>query len=360
MRQIQYLKKFVDCLLGLLSFSIALNTYNITSAAPINKEINNLRSTPKKVIFILNGLWRDIAIFDRTIAKLSSAFKAERLLVEVRKLPEERHMTGSKSITQQATDAFEEIKQQLAGNEYEIILIGHSQGGLRGAKILFLNEIQGKPLNIKGLITLSAPWEGVPAAAINKKLVHTFLNKSAVNYFIASRSFLYFAAIKLIDSFFVNQVFDHRYPTHELGVQDMAPNSKFLQEISASLAENSTPILAIGATSRNLERILPMSANEKKCYRCYVKRLILGCLNILYAWIFTNSWHTDHDMVVPLYSQVAQNTTKSAVFKTYIVNGAVHDILLFPSIPAEKMIYNQTEVIAYIVEFAKKEFIWSC
>ena len=208
------------------------------------------------------------------------------------------------------------------------------------------------------MVTLGAPWEGVPAATINKHLVHAFLNKRMLNFVITSMSLIYLAVIKLIAPL-IDQIFDQNFPTHELGVQDMVPGSKFLQELSASLVENATPILAIGATSRNLEKVLPMRSNQEKVYLCYTKRLLLGFSNMLYAWIFTTNSHTDHDMMVPLYSQVAQNITKSPAFTTYIVTGAVHDFLRIPSVPAESVIYNHPEVISQIVGFAKSNFIWS-
>ena len=50
------------------------------------------------------------------------------------------NITSKKTIDQQAIEAFEELKQQLAGDKYEIILVGHSQGGLRGSRILTLNK----------------------------------------------------------------------------------------------------------------------------------------------------------------------------------------------------------------------------
>jgi pimeloyl-ACP methyl ester carboxylesterase len=353
MYQICRLKKYVGYTFSMFLLGIVLNACSTTAGSLRNERKNDARSISRKVVYILNGLWQDVSTFDDMVIKLSIDFKSKGLDIEIRKLPET--ITSEKSITQQATDAFAKIKRQLAGINHEVILVGHSQGGLRGAKILFLNEQEGKPLNIKGLVTLGTPWEGAPAATITKSSIHTFMHKRIVKYAMSGASYVYPTTEQLTDGF-IDNLFDQYFPTHEPGVQDIVPDSDFLQELASSLSTNSTPILAIGGKNRNVEKFISRASSEEIAYVSYIRKLPPGFFNMFYARLFAGGWRTEHDMMVPLYSQIAKNIVKSPAFDTYIIKGAIHDFLPGLSIPEDKIIYNQTEAITRIVEFVSTHF----
>ncbi len=138
--------------------------------------------SPTKIILILNGLWQNVDIFNDTIERLSTAFEKDGMQVQINKVVELQ--TSERSITDQANYAFSKIQEYYSGPGYEIILVGHSQGGLRGAKILALNQEANNPLNIKGLITLATPWEGAPAATITPEYIKNLLHKKPVQAFL--------------------------------------------------------------------------------------------------------------------------------------------------------------------------------
>ena len=355
MKQISYLKKIVGYLSSVLLLGIALNACNTPPGSPEKERKRMGSSRPKKIIYILNALWPSMEEFSKLGGVLSDAFKSEGLSIEVRALITPSRATSEKNITQQASEALEKIKRQVGEENHEIILIGHSQGGLRGAKILFLNEQEGRRLNIKGLVTLGTPWEGAPAAGITKTSVQSFLQKRTVSYALAGATYLYPTTGQLTNGS-IDNLFDQYFPTHEPGVEDMVPNSEFLQELANDLASNVTPILAIAGDNGNVKEYIDYSEVETQAYASYLKSIPPGCLNLAYASVFAGGCWVKHDMVVPLCSQLAQNITKNYTFETYVIRGAVHDFLPGLSIPSDQVIYNHVEAIERIVEFAELNF----
>ena len=332
--------------------ALTLNSCNIFASGspkgPRKQGRSAAASDAKKIIFILNGLWQNSETFNNTIQNLLAAFEAEGLVVEVKSLIEPT--TSSRTIEQQAEDAFEVIKQYLAGDKYEIILVGHSQGGLRGARILTLNKQEDNPLDIRGLITLGTPWEGAPGAAITKSSVESFLNKKPVTYCLTGVNYIRPLG-DMFTSGTIGKLFDRHFPTHEPGIQDMKPNSKFLQSVAASLASSDIPILAVAGVNREAKSFLHGGDDT---YIRYVQKVPPIVFNSFYSRVFAGGWNTDHDMVVPLDSQLAKNIAKSNTFETYTVKGAIHDFLPGLLIPPDKIIYNHIEVIQRIVEFTKR------
>ncbi|OJW72134.1 MAG: hypothetical protein BGO68_04555 [Candidatus Amoebophilus sp. 36-38] len=356
MKYIDCLKKTVGYISSVLVLSVALNACNTPPGSSQTERRQKRSSESKKIIYILNALWPGMQEFNNLKNLLSTAFEDEGLNIEVKSLNTASRATSEQDITQQASEALEKIKRQVGEENHEVILIGHSQGGLRGAKILFLNVQKRRPLNIKGLITLGTPWEGAPAASITKTSVQSFLQKRSVNYILAGATYMHPATAELTNDGSINILFDQYFPTHEPGVEDMVPNSDFLQDLASNLAHNSTPILAIAGDNINVEGYIDYSAVEIEAYTSYLKSIPSGCLNLLYTRIFTGGWWIEHDMMVPLYSQLAQNIAKNDAFETYLVKGAIHDFLPGLSIPPDRVIYNHVETIERIVEFVKLNF----
>jgi pimeloyl-ACP methyl ester carboxylesterase len=330
--------------------SLTLNSCNLfISGSPKGpRKHERSVSDAKKIIFILNGLWQNSETFNHTIQNLLAAFKAEGLTVEIKSLVEPS--TSARTVDEQAGDAFEVMKQYLAGGKYEIILVGHSQGGLRGAQILSLNKQKGNPLDIRGLITLGTPWEGAPGAAITKSSVEAFLNKKPVTYCLTGVNYVRPLG-DMFTSGTIGKLFDNHFPSHEPGIQDMKPNSEFLQSLAASLASNDIPILAVAGVNREAKSFL---YRGDETYTRYIHKVPRVVFNSFYSRVLAGGWNTEHDMVVPLNSQLAKNIDKSNTFETHIVKGAIHDFLPGLLIPPDKIIYNHIEVVQLIVEFTKR------
>ena len=356
MRHIRHLKKAIGYLSSMMLLGVALNACNTPPGSPQTERKQKSSSEPRKIIYILNALWPGMQAFDKLRELLSTALESEGLNIEVRSLNTAPRATSEQSITQQATEALEKIKQEVNEESHEIILIGHSQGGLRGAKMLFLNEQEGRSLPIKGLITLGTPWEGAPAASITKTSVQSFLQTRSVSYILAGATYMYPTTTELTNDSSMHILFDQYFPTHEPGVEDMVPNSGFLQDLASNLAHNATPILAIAGDNGNVEGYIDYDADEVQAYATYLKSIPSGCLNGVYARIFAGGWWMQHDMMVPLHSQLAYHVSKNDTFETYLVEGAIHDFLPGLSVPSESVIYNHVETIEQIIEFAKLQF----
>ena len=120
--------------------------------------------TKKKAITLLHALWSTASCFQEARQKLAANLPKD---VEIISLTEPE--TSSKSIAQQAVRLKEALlARSMDRANYELILLGHSQGGLRGYQ--FYQEF-GEQFDIKGLITMGTPWEGAPTAKIPKRLL---------------------------------------------------------------------------------------------------------------------------------------------------------------------------------------------
>ena len=253
--------------------------------------------------------------------------------------------TASQSITQQAARLKEALlAKEINRESHELILLGHSQGGLRGYK--FYQEF-GEQFDIKGLITMGTPWEGVFTATITKEKVNAYLNSPAAYYFLGTVEYFWPNSKKLLSEFVDN--FFAKFSTHEPGVQDLVPNSRLLQQIATLLGASQLPILAIAGSGDDLKKILLTSTS----YAAYVRVLPSFILNLIYSVIITGQIGGRHDMAISVASQLADNTYTNEHFSTYIVLDAVHDAPPNISIPADKVLYNHPVVLRKIVEFIK-------
>jgi pimeloyl-ACP methyl ester carboxylesterase len=353
MKYIYRLRSYASQLLLVFLMALILNSCNISNPGspkgPRKKEQSSAVSDVKKIIFFLNGLWQRPEAYDDAIQNLVVAFNAEGLPIEIRNLIETA--TSVKTIDQQSSDGYEELKHQLGRDRYEIVLVGHSQGGLRGAKILSLNKEEGSPLDIRGLVTLGTPWEGAPGASITKGRVQSILDKKIVIYGLKMVNYVHD-----IDEMFttgtMGNLFDHYLPTHEPGVQDMVPNSGFLQTVAASLANNDIPILSIAGVNTEAKSFLHYNRGDTN-YMRHVQKIPPIVFNSLYSRFLAGGFYAKHDMMVPLDSQLAKNISKSNAFETYTIQGAIHDFLPGMLMPPDKVIYNHIEVIQRILEFTK-------
>jgi len=302
-------------------------------------EEQNIRQPMAMTIFILNGLWQEVNTFDHFINNLSTSLEKASIAVKIKKL--EENLTSAKPIYEQAATAYERMQQVVQARHESVVLIGHSQGGLRGAAIVQLNEAQGRLLDIRALITLSTPWEGAPAAALTKERVQAILQKRSFSYCLAGASYICPPA-RQITGELIGNLFDQYCPTHGQGVQDMVPKSDFLTNLTANLLDIEIPVFAIGGANDNVHSFLPHEPST--AYIKYIKKIPAHFFNLFYRRLITNSWQGSHDMMVPLASQLATNTPKKNIFETCLIIDAVHDFLPGLTIPIEKVIYNHPQI----------------
>ena len=365
------------CLLivGILIYATlhAVGVFNTRqgSDSGIAMQKNNL-PTKKKAIILLHGLWATGACFQKTKQQLQARLPED---IEIIVLTESENT--SLSITQQAARLKDTLLAKGINKEsYELILLGHSQGGLRGYQ--FYQEF-GEQFDIKGLITMGTPWEGIPTAAITKERVNAYLNNLAADYFLGTVEYFRPSSRELISEF-VENFFD-AFRTHEPGVQDLVPKSKFLQQVAASLGKNKLPILAIAGSSDDFAKIV-LTDQDYVAYVKDLKDLPLSVfkyiLNLLYSGIVTGQPGERHDMAVSVSSQLADNIPKSGHFITYTVLNIVHATPPTVSIPDQvsdtpiaadtggvfdhvllsddQVVYTNADALERTVEFIRRYF----
>ena len=299
----------------------------------------------KRVIVLLHGLAAKASHLQNTGQQLQGMLPKD---IEI--LSPTEPETASQSITQQATRLKEALLAKGINREsHELILLGHSQGGLRGYK--FYQEF-GEQFDIKGLITMGTPWEGVPTAAITKEKINDYLNSPAAYHFLNTVEYFWPSSREVILEFV--EKFFAKFSTHEPGVQDLVPNSILLQQVATLLGASRLPILAIAGSGDDLKKILLTDTP----YAAYVRVLPWFILNLIYSAIITGQIGGRHDMAISVASQLADNTYTNEHFSTYIVLDAVHDSPPNIPIPADKVLYNHPAVISKIVEFIK--FLIAC
>ena len=326
----------------------------------------------KKAIIILHGLWATGANFEGLQRRLQAKLPTD---IEVIIIPEPE--TASLSIAQQVERLRDALLARGLGKEhYELILLGHSQGGLRGYQLY--QKFRGE-FHIKGLITMSTPWGGVPPAAITKEKVNGYLNSTAAYYFLGTVDYFWPSSRKLISEF-VDKFFE-KFATHGPGVQDLVPNSEFLQELAASLKEENPPLPILAIAGSSAPEDFAEIILTDPTYAAYVKKYLSGLslsvakqiMNRTYSVIVTGQPRERHDMAVSVASQRADHMPKHKQFSTYTVLGVVHATP--PQVPIpdngsdashhgavnvalkpEDVVYGNPEVLDKIGEFT--EFVW--
>ena len=112
MRPIHHLKKAIGYLSSMILLGVALNACSTPSGSPQTERKQKSSAEPRRIIYILNALWPGMQEFDKLREMLSATVESEGLNIEVRSLNTAPRATSEQSITQQATEALEKIKQK--------------------------------------------------------------------------------------------------------------------------------------------------------------------------------------------------------------------------------------------------------
>lgn len=245
-------------------------------------------------------------------------------------------------IKMQSRSCFSEARLKVRDlNKRPVILIGHSQGGLRAYD--FLRRYKSL-LPIKGLITIAAPWEGVPGARVNKYILNYALSSDVLEDIKVLADNLSYQDKALVDCLY-KEMSKNQWLQWFYGAKDVICGSQFLKSVESSLKSENCPILAIAGGGGNFEDLAP---------GC---RLDLPTLNKLYAYFVTGSIRAgeyDHDMWIPRYSAQALNfvSPERENFKRVYFKGLFHTwkVWSFIPVPREKQILLNQGVSDRIVE----------
>lgn len=298
-----------------------------------------------KTIVLLHDLSGTVDHFRRMQLVLKWCFPDASILVP------RASSTLLHTIDQQAAYTFAQLCDTYGVNAEEpLVLIGHSQGGLRGHALL---RNFGDKLNIKGLITLSTPWEGAPVIACAPEALQDFLSllrKSKLPALIqAAKRFKDTSALPLSATYMADaleKLYERTKAAEHLGILDMKPGSDFLHTTAQHMGVNTTPILALaGGPSNLVGALLPrMSKPAQHIMNRLQRKYMESIVPIIGA--------ADHDLVVPVYSQVAQNIAPQGVsIVRQTIAGAIHSHA--PGIQFKNAITEHPTALARIIDFVE-------
>ena len=192
---------------------------------------------------------------------------------EAEKFSKEKEHGGKDSINTQARAAKKQVnallrQEGIDSANAELILVGHSQGGLVAAKFWDLfgkkdNQPQG--YNIKGIVTIAAPLQGVALLQAYSSLWHQYKTSKSFPPSSAIKNSCLYKTIRLMGL--------------RRGLTDMAADSTFIKKdlpaVWNKMKEAKLPFLAITAQYPEDFKI-PLFAMPFEKYGYEVVRKLLG------------------------------------------------------------------------------------
>ncbi|MGI2298688.1 esterase/lipase family protein [Candidatus Cardinium hertigii] len=340
---------------------------------PYPNKIKQFKRLPKveehkQAIVLLHGLHRLSYDFAKMQAVLKEKFPHATILASA-SLNKDSNKKGvldsfdspttSLCIKVQAEAVYEEIKKMLPGTH--IVIVGHSQGGLRGFALVkeYRSRLKQEGININHLITIGTPWKGAPVMHHIKNINHfqqefkkieptldrveKNYGKDVIKYFfkfmpgLAQKwPSLYSATV----TYFIKKICP--------GAAALQPDSGFIRDyVALGLQEIDIPITAIAGILNDFSKLFDSfpSIDSKE----------LHTLNATYARLISGNENFEHDMLLPVDTQHAKGWTKSN-FKRITVYGACHGNKV--GIPVKQGIseLNNNEVIQKVVESIEATF----
>ena len=242
--------------------------------------------------------------------------------------------TVTLSIEEQADKAYQEIKEKLGKNK-KMVIIGHSQGGLRGFALAknhakkLSNEAK---IDIKKLITIGTPWKGAP-------VIQHICNQAEMEKTLTA----FKPTLKKIDERFpghiqhhilklpktiemINRTFPFLYRNFAknlidgkiLGSADLKPDSDFIRNYVGKNLKNFTiPISAIAGVLTDFSQIFDHFTSDD------ITQSELEKLNHIYARLIGGSADCEHDMLLPVDTQQAIGVEKNN-FECIKIMGTCH------------------------------------
>jgi len=346
--------------------------------------LNNLNSYPNKVkklkrvakveeskqaIVLLHGLHRVSYDFATMQAVLKEKFPHASILAStsLNKDPNKKGAlnsfdspTTSLCIKDQAKSVYEEIKNMLPGKH--IVIVGHSQGGLRGFVLVkeYRCRLKQEGIDMNHLITIGTPWKGAPVMGHIKNIkqfqkefkkiepildkIQKNYGKDVIRYFFKFRPELaqkwpnlYSIAV----TYFMNKICP--------GAAVLEPGSDFIRDyIAPGLQKVNIPITAIAGVLTDFSNLFdPFSSS--------ISAEALHKLNATYARLISGNEKSEHDMLLPVDTQHAEGFTKSN-FKCITVYGACHGNKVGRTVKEGISELNNREVIQKVVESIEATF----
>ena len=265
--------------------------------------------------------------------------------------PEEPH-TRERPIEEQADTLLAQLQttHNVAKNQ-ALLLVGHSQGGLRAHALL---RKHSHLLHICAIATIGTPWEGAPVTICPKEVIQDFITLIRNSRLTQWMNWLHSLGLKFVPYAPVEQMADAFENTFErvrddfyAGITDIKPKSPFLQVTAQHLTTNTTPILAIAGGPSGFLDSTSIDGQSRKLLEPLLKT---------YTELFGKIvGHPAHDLLIPVYSQLAQHLAPQRnTFLRCPIPGVVHDHL--QGIKLKNAAVEHPKVLAEVVTFARQQW----
>ncbi|AXI24327.1 cholesterol acyltransferase/Alpha/beta hydrolase family [Cardinium endosymbiont of Sogatella furcifera] len=297
-----------------------------------------------ELVVLFHGLGNRAACFDTMKQALEQALPTASMVALT-------SMEGMQSIhlsiKEQAEASFKELASKVESlYDRSILLVGHSMGAQTAYAFFQANKDR---LNIKGLVALGTPWEGVPGARVDAAMLAHHLNKPILDDLSTLSLSLGHPKTYLEEQLMAN-VQANQAVCLCPGGKDLMEDSDWLSEVKTSLRDETLDILAIGGGQSDFRALL----NKKGAFR-------FKDLNNIYTFFVVGTKYpnlTDHhDMQIPLYSQHALNIVPKVnkKFKRVLIKDAFHSthVLGIP-VPRNKAMLSHPHVLYSVIRFAKR------
>ena len=302
--------------------------------------------TQPKTIVLLHALFKT----PKGLHKLQTTL--QQYFPEVNTIAPAEVCTEEKSIEQQATHLLEQLQNDYKiDQEQAVILVGYSQGGLRGHALL---RQYGTQLNINALIAINTPWEGVPATICSKDIVQSFLTSIEQSTLIRLLNLLHRVGLRAIPHIPVQQVvtkfksiLERLQHNAYQGIVDLQPGSPFLEATAQQLQTNTTPILALAGGPSNFSDAAFMSSVGKRVVEILIKKYVAKLERII--------GNAAHDLVIPVYSQLAEHLCPAnGTFFRHAIPHAIHGHLMDTRL--NNVALEHPQVLAKMIAFIEQQW----
>jgi pimeloyl-ACP methyl ester carboxylesterase len=321
----------------------------------------------EQAIVLLHGLNRLSYDFDKMKQRLQQRFPGATIIA-LQSVSKDSRQNGplyfapsmALPIREQAKLAYEEIKS-VVGHGKHLVIVGHSQGGLRGFTLIkqHCNHLKNEVgITVKKLITIGTPWQGAPImdhlndpnGAI-KKLgkMKTTLNKIREGF--SKDVTKHVLKTSLAENFpflfkhLGNDLMNKKTP----GAADLKPGSDFMRNyVAKGLVQVKIPIRAIAGVLMDFSQLFHpfpshINQNEFKKLNCAYSELIGGDPNC------------EHDMLLPVRTQHAEGLSKHD-FKCIKVYGTCHGNKVGLSVKKGLSELNNEQVIQKVIALIEETF----
>ncbi len=183
----------------------------------------------KKIIIFLHGLATNEEVPDR----VANFNKMRKILI---KRFQDKNLSfytvpiynsSTIDIRSNSTEIYNKIVKKIKGSNYELILIGHSLGGFFAYSIY---QKYKKKLDIKGILTIGTPWDGV------------YLSKAKSE------------SNSLLLNMVINQL-EKKFAPCDPAIIDVSINSVFLNWVKSTISNVDIPMCLIGGKSNYMKNL---------------------------------------------------------------------------------------------------------